>query len=49
MTDAYPDIIRDLSENISPDVENFILDSEIVAFEAKTVREEEKFFATQIS
>ena len=37
MTDAYPDVIKDLSENIQPEVENFILDSEIVAFEAKTV------------
>jgi hypothetical protein len=38
MTDAYPDIVEMIKENISNNnkLKNFILDSEIVGFEAKT-------------
>ena len=38
MTEMYPDIIKTLKENIDPKIKNFIIDSEIVAFDVKNVR-----------
>jgi ATP-dependent DNA ligase len=37
MTETYPDIIEFIKENLPEDVENFIMDTEIVAVDKKSV------------
>jgi DNA ligase-1 len=37
MTESYPDVAKFFRENIQPNVEDFIMDSEIVAYDRKAV------------
>lgn len=38
MTDMYPDIIHLLEQSVKPEIRNFIIDSEIVAFDLENVK-----------